>query len=97
VCTTHWIDSLSSWYSLGETSLHYAVRGNRMIAVKYLLKSDADLSIRSKEGKRPIDLIEDKNAQSDIWEMLTGIHLYLSISRDWHSSYWLIQMIDSYN
>jgi hypothetical protein len=70
-------------HRMGETPVHYAVRYNRAINLRYLVKSGADISIRGKDGKRPIDLIEDRAAQAEIVELLTTAELEPSRALPW--------------
>jgi ankyrin repeat protein len=45
----------------GYTALHDAIWQNNIEIVKLLLDANADLSLRSNDGKSPLDFARDKN------------------------------------
>ncbi len=57
----------------GNTALHYAIKNKNHDALYILLgKGNCDLSIRNKNGERPVDLAEKINSESnkDIYELI---------------------------
>nr|GMD74351.1 ankyrin repeat domain-containing protein, chloroplastic [Ipomoea batatas] len=55
----------------GMTALHYAAQGSNLELVKYLLKKGANLSVKNKAAKTPIDLASNDDIRSFLHECET--------------------------
>lgn len=57
----------------GDTALHYAVRANDDVTVRYLVACGCNVNVQNHKGETPLHLASHKAARSDLYVYLSSL------------------------